>query len=414
MELEGNLWILFVIDTILIAAAGYVINDIFDQKADSTNKPNKIFIGEGMISPLSGWVYYFLLVLIGFGIAFYIAYRIDKLLLLSIYPIAVGLLFLYSSYFKRLPLLGNLVVSIFCAFVPAIIWYAEFDMVESLKSVDLMQYNLIVNVFVAYITFAFLSTLVREIVKDVEDIEGDWNSNYRTLPIYAGQERANVVALFFSVFLLLSYGLWFVGYDGKSLYIIGGIVLIGLILPTMVIIRLIYRAKSQSDYSLISKRLKYLMIGSLFIFLCILFIIARINNSKKEESKMIMIDPSELKPGPIQHEDISESQLGKIKSIHKTFEEVYPISIEETITNFKRDLNVDNEINLWMKMKETFISIVNDSKYTNVEQRKEVFKLILMRSMMSNDDVRKNARLKVIDNESAVTILNQFESKLSE
>lgn len=273
LELSGSLWILFVIDTLLIAAPGYVINDIFDQKADIVNKPEKQFIGDDKLSLPTAWIYYACLVILGFGIAFYIAHQIDKILLLLIYPFAVILLFLYSKYFKKWPLLGNLVVSAFCAFVPAIIWYAEADMVESLLSIDPDRYHLITNVFTAYIVFAFLSTLVREIVKDIEDIEGDKKSMYNTLPIQLGIERANVVALFFCVLLILSYGLWFVGYTNSQLMVIGGAVLIVLMLPTFMILRQIYKAKLQVDYTRISKRLKYLMITSLFIFLCIPFII---------------------------------------------------------------------------------------------------------------------------------------------
>ncbi len=273
MELDGNLWILFVMDTVLIAAGGYVVNDLLDQKADALNKPEKQFIGNEGISPFAGWIFYLLLVVLGFGIAFYIAYQIDKLLLLSIYPAAVILLYLYSSHFKRMPLYGNIIVAIFCGFVPAIVWYAESDMIEALSTVNISHHKMIENVFVAYIIFAFFSTMVREIVKDIEDMEGDELSHYKTLPIVAGKERANVMALFFSILLLLSYGLWFVGYTGNQLIVIGSIVFLGLILPTMMIIRQIYRAKLQSDYSIISKRLKYLMIGSLFIFLCIPYIL---------------------------------------------------------------------------------------------------------------------------------------------
>lgn len=273
MELDGNLWMLFVIDTLLIAAGGYVINDIFDLEADSFNKPQKLFIGKENISLNAAWSYYLGLVIIGFGIAFYIAFQIDKLLLLTIYPVAVILLFLYSKYLKKLPLIGNLIVSIFCAFVPAIIWYAEYEMVNSLGAIDPAYYHFVVNIFMAYILFAFLSTLVREIVKDIEDIEGDRKSNYQTFPIQAGIDRANVLALFFSILLLLSYSLWFIGFPPNHLMITAIILFSILIVPTLVIIRQIYQAKTQHDYSQISKRLKYLMIASLFIFLCIPYIL---------------------------------------------------------------------------------------------------------------------------------------------
>lgn len=273
LELDGNLWLLFVLDTVLIAAGGYVINDIMDLDADVVNKPKKLFIGPGKISKTKAVVYYAILTLVGLIIAYYIASAIDKILLLSIYPFAVGMLYFYSSHLKRMPLVGNLVVSIFCAFVPAIILYAEWDMIEALRAIDPARYDMIVHTFVAYIVFAFLSTMVRELVKDMEDIEGDRSSGYRTLPIVFGKERANVIALFWALILLLSFALWFVGFEGRQIWIMSIAVASGLIMPTAYILRMIYKAKSREHYAAISKTLKILMIASLFIFLCIPFIL---------------------------------------------------------------------------------------------------------------------------------------------
>lgn len=273
VELFDNLWLLFIIDTVLIAAGGYIVNDLMDQKADTFNKPTRIFIGPGKIEPFNGWVYYALIVVAGFFLAYYIAYKIGKLPLLSIYLIAVALLFMYSYYFKRLPLIGNFVVSIFCAFVPGIIWYAEFDLISSTELLHNNLYGLITHYFPAYISFAFLSTFLREIVKDIEDREGDLRSNYKTLPVLVGVDRTNVVALFFGFLLLCSYGLWFYGNTRTEDLIMGFVIVIGLILPTAYILRSIYYAKTTQDYTAISKLLKYLMIVSLFIFLCIPFVL---------------------------------------------------------------------------------------------------------------------------------------------
>ena len=146
----------------------------------------------------------------------------------------------------------------------------------------------------------------------------------------------------------------------------------------------------------------------------LLFLFFRFNKSNKASNKTKTINLNELTPSPIQHKTLSETQLEQIKSIHKTFEEVYPVTLEETITNFKRDRNIDNEIQLWMKMKETFLSVMEQKQYSKIEERKEVFKLILMRSMMSNADVIKNAKVKELDNESIASILNLFESKMTE
>ncbi|TDQ27530.1 hypothetical protein [Tenacibaculum caenipelagi] len=137
------------------------------------------------------------------------------------------------------------------------------------------------------------------------------------------------------------------------------------------------------------------------------------NKTKKQESEIITIDPNELIPGPIQHEDLSENQLTKIKLIHKTFEEVYPITLEETITNFKRDLNIDREINLWIKMKETFENVLNEKQYDKVEERKEVFKIIFMSTMMPKNKVKSNVEIKELSENDADYILSEFEKQMN-
>lgn len=267
--LHGNLWMYFVLDTVLIAAGGYVINDLMDAQTDAFNKPEKLYVGPDKINMTWGWLYYFLIVVFGFIIAYYIAYTIDKMHLLTIYPFAVGMLYLYSWSFKRLPLIGNLVVSIFCAFVPGIIWYAEFDLIDYYEFFPNTFYTMIMAIFPAYITFAFLSTFVREIIKDIEDLEGDMKSGYNTLPIAVGVDRAKVIALFFGLLLLMSYGLWFVESRIQINAILIFLIVTGMILPTLYILGLIRKARATADYSRISKYLKYLMVVSLFIFLCI-------------------------------------------------------------------------------------------------------------------------------------------------
>lgn len=114
----------------------------------------------------------------------------------------------------------------------------------------------------------------------------------------------------------------------------------------------------------------------------------------------------------IQDKELSEIQIKKINSIHQTFEEVYPISIEETILNFKQDLDTDKEINLWIKMKETFITVNQEKGYNSISQKKEVFKLILMRTMMSKEEVKNNLELKLLNMKDIEYILRLFESKV--
>ncbi|MGK0317360.1 MAG: 4-hydroxybenzoate polyprenyltransferase [Saprospiraceae bacterium] len=270
--LDGSLWWLFIIDTVLIAAAGYVINDIFDQESDLLNKPRSSYIDDENLSAKSAWFYYGSLVLVGFLIAFYIAFSIDKLHLLLIYPTFVGLLFLYSKVFKKLPLIGNLVVAIFCAFVPGIILYAEWDVLEQAKVSSPSGYELVFGMFLSYLTFAFLSTLIREIIKDIEDIVGDRAVGYNTYPIVYGKRKAKQLAIILGLVLILSYGLWLLPFIAIDfIVIIVGFISVMFFFSLFILYKLIY-ANSKEDFSAISKWLKILMVVSLFIFLCIPFI----------------------------------------------------------------------------------------------------------------------------------------------
>jgi len=267
--LDGSLWWLFIIDTVLIAAAGYVVNDIYDKDADILNKPNRQFIKEEGLSVRAGWIYYWLLVIVGFLVAYFIADQIDKIHLLVIYPIATVMLFLYSRSFKKMPLLGNLVVAAFCAFVPGIIMYAEWEVISNLKLYDPSSYTNFLNLFIAYIVFAFLSTMVREIIKDIEDIEGDSAENYKTLPIFTSKLMAKNISFFFGVLLLVSYSIWLGPYLSSALAMVIMPFAILMALLTIMILYLISKASEKDHFTQISKWLKILMIISLFIFLCI-------------------------------------------------------------------------------------------------------------------------------------------------
>ena len=196
---------LLVFSTILIAAGGYIINDIEDIDIDRLNKPEKKQIVE-RIYPLSiSWKMYLFSIILGFMISIYLAFFIHNLVQLLIYPAAVGMLYAYSKWWKRQPLIGNFVVSFFCAFVAWIVFYAEkINFIsEKLHSViarneanffpegtQQQGYDFLKITFGGYAVFAFISTLFREIIKDIEDVQGDKAGNCRTLPIVIGVDSS--------------------------------------------------------------------------------------------------------------------------------------------------------------------------------------------------------------------------------
>ena len=267
--LQGVDVFLFVLVTSLIAAGSYIINDIKDYPSDVVNKPTKIYIGKDKLSPRAALIYYWVLTSLGAILAAYIALHIRKPYLFVIYPVAVALLYLYSHLWKRRPLSGNIVVASFCAFVPGIIWYAESEGMALLSTVN----PSIVSLYMGYILFGFLATMVREIVKDIEDLNGDKEAGYLTLPITMGEARAKKIALIFAGLLLMSYSLWIYAAADMTSVIVWLLVSVGIVLPTLYIVLRLYWAKAKVDYSHLSRLIKYLMAMSLFVFVGILLCI---------------------------------------------------------------------------------------------------------------------------------------------
>ncbi|WP_179009215.1 hypothetical protein [Winogradskyella forsetii] len=97
--------------------------------------------------------------------------------------------------------------------------------------------------------------------------------------------------------------------------------------------------------------------------------------------------------GPIVKESLSNEQLNQITYIQRTFSEVFPISLEETITNFKRDQNPDSEIGIWLHMANAYENFsLKNSEENKLDLRKEAFKLVFLRSMMTEEEIMKNEK----------------------
>ena len=191
-------FLLIVLSTVLIAAGGYVINDFFDKDIDAAN-------GIGKVHDFSGWTMktlYFVFSIIGIAIGLYLTYALKLRQIALTYLLTAALLYFYSASYKRLPLVGNFVVAFLTAvavFLPA---FADYELQYAFRDIKLpvinnKMYNLrlIIAIAAAYAFFAFLISLVREIIKDMEDIEGDREFGCNTLPIVAGINNAKLIAI---------------------------------------------------------------------------------------------------------------------------------------------------------------------------------------------------------------------------
>ncbi len=256
---------LLILVTVLIAAGGYIINDIFDIAIDTINKPDSRIIGK-MINIRTAKTLYCSLFLAGIMISFYLAQYVNNLALVFIFPIAYVLLFFYSYKLKKTILLGNYVVALFCAFVAGIVLYAEYLNGENMQVLELRRKNWLYGVFMSYMLFAFLSTMLREIVKDIEDIRGDIRMKCRTLPIVAGVKTAKILASFFG-FSLISV-VTAIAIFGKTSIIQNMYAFTAITLPTLYALYLLFRAEKKEEYHRVSQLVKFVMLtGLLFLFL---------------------------------------------------------------------------------------------------------------------------------------------------
>ncbi len=262
--LSPLLLLLLVLDTMLIAASGYVINDIIDEESDIIN--NKLKKG---YEKRKAKIWYAILVISSFLITIFIAYKIDNLALSIINPIAILLLYLYSKVFKKTALMGNIIVAIFCAFVPGLLWFAERKAYEEYLQSDV--FDLLTQSLLGFMIFGFLATMYREIVKDIEDLEGDKKVNYKTLPVSWGIDRAKIVALFFGFIFLFSELIW-CNFFSKDIHLALTICFIGIvILPTIYSLHKLIKANTPEDYGRISKSIKVIMLTGLIYLLALFF-----------------------------------------------------------------------------------------------------------------------------------------------
>ena len=268
LQLDVFNFSLLVLSVVLIAAGGNIINDIYDQETDEINKPHKKIIGTH-ISETMGWVFYLLCTVLGIGIGYYLAhYFLKDNSFLLFHLISPALLWVYASNLKKTALIGNIVVSLLAAFVPLIVLTFEYGAML-LTYWDIIQMNVLGNPFqymfdwTFYLAlFAFITTLIRELIKDIEDVEGDEQTQMKTLAVKIGREKTTNAAVILSALtavLLLVSALKFSLFEHNRIAILVYqiIVLIGLIVLSITKLR---KAENKQQFHSISTLWKIIML----------------------------------------------------------------------------------------------------------------------------------------------------------
>jgi 4-hydroxybenzoate polyprenyltransferase len=200
-------FILLLISVLLITASGYVINDVFDVQADKINKPTKVYI-DVTISKKNALIFYKITTLIGLTLGVYTAYLKGNLSYSIFFIVSIVLLYWYSKKLKRVAVIGNLVTSFLVALTLFIVYVFEIKNTTTASNLFEEIANFFATISVTiyvfiYIIFAFFMTLIREIIKDIEDIKGDYTLKMKTLPILIGINRTKKIVLILSSLVYL-------------------------------------------------------------------------------------------------------------------------------------------------------------------------------------------------------------------
>ncbi|QSE97806.1 geranylgeranylglycerol-phosphate geranylgeranyltransferase [Fulvivirga lutea] len=224
--------------TVIIAAAGYIINDYYDVKIDLINKPQRVVVGR-ILKRRVAMILHTALNFIGITMGFLLGYKIGLLNFIS-----ALLLWSYSNQLKRTVLVGNLVVALLTGLsIYVIAIYFEPNN----------------NYILGYALFAFFMTLIREIIKDLEDLKGDSTFDCRTLPVVHGPRKTKLIIYIISVSLLLSLCSLFYLRIGASMLTMA-LLLIG---PLAYLFLRLRKADTVKEFNYLSNYCKLVMLAGI-------------------------------------------------------------------------------------------------------------------------------------------------------
>ena len=250
---------LLVFSSILIAAAGYIINDYFDLNIDRINKPDRMIVDK-LISRRWAMFFHLFISFIGLGLTAYVSWHLKNPFLFLFNLLTVLSLWFYSTNFKRKLLTGNILISLLTAWVIFVLYVAEVSW--TFGKILPSQNHAVLNLYKlssVYAGFAFIVSLIREIIKDLEDEDGDRKNNCKTMPIVWGIVSTK---LFVTVWILVLIGILGVMLFYTLLnrwFLMTLLIFFLLLIPLAKIFKKLNVANSKKDYHSISLNLKLIM-----------------------------------------------------------------------------------------------------------------------------------------------------------
>ncbi|BAV05747.1 4-hydroxybenzoate polyprenyltransferase [Filimonas lacunae] len=259
-NIQGVSFVLIILSYVFIAAAGYIINDYFDLNIDQVNKPDKVIIAR-VIRRRWALAWHIILSVLGILFSLYVDLRSGSKIAGFSAFCCVILLFFYSTTLKKKFLIGNIMVSAITAWpIIALTWFEGNQFFIYQSRAGNLQIDKIFRLTVLYTSFAFIISLIREVVKDMEDVEGDRRYGCKTMPIVWGYNAAKVFVAVWLVVLIalivttqayvMRFGWWF-----SVIYAV--VLIIG---PLLTVGKKLTTAQSPSEYHKLSSLIKLVML----------------------------------------------------------------------------------------------------------------------------------------------------------
>jgi 4-hydroxybenzoate polyprenyltransferase len=258
-------FILLVIATLLVTVGGYIINDYFDVPIDRVNRPDKVMIYR-LISPRWAIKLHILLNGIAVILGFYLGWRIKSMSFGFIFPFVAGLLWSYSAKYKRILFWGNFIVAILSSFLVLIVWLFEFfwlHLSPGYFASIIPMFNTLTSIITGYAVFAFLMTFIREVVKDMEDSEGDKKFDCRTIPVVLGWPKTRLLLTGIVAVMMILLAYVQVILFRIELMMAFYYFLFAVQIPAIYLSIQLYRARVKSDYQAISLLCKLVMVAGI-------------------------------------------------------------------------------------------------------------------------------------------------------
>lgn len=263
--LNGWVFSAFILSFLMVVAGGNIINDYFDYQIDLINRPSRLSIGK-VITFDQAFMAYLVLTLTGVVGGFITGWFCGIYKVGFFYGFIALLLYLYSESFKKRLIIGNFIIAFCGSLSIVLLWlYEFFSLRNDAPSFILVypQFSKINLLMGGYALFAFLTTMIREILKDIEDIEGDQRQGCNTLPIAYGvniSKRVVFVFVFLTILILVFCQIICFTHQLKliAIYIFPAIQL-----PLFVLIYRLIKANSKNDFHSISTFMKLIMVAGI-------------------------------------------------------------------------------------------------------------------------------------------------------